>query len=685
MQGRCGSGPAEYGGRMKRLAVFRIGSSDGNIDEYILYYLKELNKCVDHICIVYTGKKAYSQLQIISQYSDDITELVSQDDRTDELYRKYVIDHISCIVHCYDELVICDDSVFGPLYSLETVFQKMEDSSADFWGITCYRHASYELFCLHAYFIVIRRRMLHSEYFLQYWTQHLVEDAGFTDYFRKKGYVPSVYVDIRRYVMKQESNTDLTECMSFDLIAKCGMPFLRRKLFGNIDVHYDGTNDLRRCMEYIDDETEYDADLIWDNVIRTYNCYDLLQSLNLRYVLSSHFSVCSTSHKKTAVVMHVFYMDILEDMLKYLADIQDAVDIYITTQTREREAFVREKVAQMELMVAGIMKAPDRGRDYGSIYITCAQLFYKYDYICFVHDKKTTGGIGSYSIGNAFLYNVLENTIKNRNYVMNVLNLFENHLHLGVLSPPIPRHDPYLSSVATDAWGINYQNTVAQAERMGLDCLIERDKPPFALSNCFWCRTEALLPLVELNLREEDFREEPIKTDGEINHALERIGIYVAQSQGYYSGIVECEEYAGLELSNLYGIVRRADRTYTKLFSAAASGQIFLDSYIDFEEMIAYCKRHRCCYIYGGGKFGQHIAEYLANFDVEIEGYVSSDGYTQPECIAGKKSLMLSQFRKLKDTDLGLVVAVSVLYRKEVVGNLDACGINDKYVVEIRQ
>ena len=41
----------------------------------------------------------------------------------------------------YDEIVICNDSVYGPLWPIGVAFKKMETRDCDFWGITASRRS----------------------------------------------------------------------------------------------------------------------------------------------------------------------------------------------------------------------------------------------------------------------------------------------------------------------------------------------------------------------------------------------------------------------------------------------------------------------------------------------------------------------------------------------------------------
>jgi len=45
----------------------------------------------------------------------------------------------------------------------------------------------------------------------------------------------------------------------------------------------------------------------------------------------------------------------------------------------------------------------------------------------------------------------------------------------------------------------------------------------FLVGTMFWARSEAMKPLIHLNLQWEDYPEEPIPIDGSMLHALERI------------------------------------------------------------------------------------------------------------------------------------------------------------------
>jgi hypothetical protein len=64
------------------------------------------------------------------------------------------------------ELVLVNDSVFGPLHPLDQVFDRMATRQADFWGITdSWAHAYH----LQSYFLVFRKRALTHPAFRRFW------------------------------------------------------------------------------------------------------------------------------------------------------------------------------------------------------------------------------------------------------------------------------------------------------------------------------------------------------------------------------------------------------------------------------------------------------------------------------------------------------------------------------------
>jgi len=147
---------------MKRLSVFVHFDRDNLVDEYVYYYLNELSKISQDMVFVTVSTISEMDVKKLEKFCTKV--IVRENIGYD--FMSYKIGIQSLDITQYDELCICNDSIYGPIHSLEHVFSKMEKNSCDFWGIT-----SNQQFADHvqSYFIVFKRNVLHSDVFKNFW------------------------------------------------------------------------------------------------------------------------------------------------------------------------------------------------------------------------------------------------------------------------------------------------------------------------------------------------------------------------------------------------------------------------------------------------------------------------------------------------------------------------------------
>ena len=146
------------------------------------------------------------------------------------------------------------------------------------------------------------------------------------------------------------------------------------------------------------------------------------------------------------------------------------------------------------------------------------------------------------------------NTLGSREYIYNVLNLFETNPRLGLAVPPSPAHGQY-TWVLGNGWSGNFTIVRDLARRLSLTVSIQEEDFPIASGSAFWCRKKALELLWNYPWKYDDFPEEPMAPDHEISHAIERIFPFVAQQAGYYSAWIMTPRDAMLESRNMRYIV----------------------------------------------------------------------------------------------------------------------------------
>ena len=163
-----------------------------------------------------------------------------------------------------------------------------------------------------------------------------------------------------------------------------------------------------------------------------------------------------------------------------------------------------------------------------------------------MHDKKA-GYDSDILRVKLWAENMWHNLIRSKDYIRNVITLFQKNENIGLLVPPEPSSfDWYIWG--RELWRNNYKNTKNICSEWNLNCGIDPQIPPITIGTVFWCRTNALRKLFERDWKYEDFQDEPLPNDGTISHAIERVLAYVAQDAGYDTGTIVCPTYAAKQL-----------------------------------------------------------------------------------------------------------------------------------------
>lgn len=661
---------------MKRLGVLIKDGKQSSTCGYLRKLLIEAGCFFDEMIIVQFNCSVGLLEESSSEYSN-CTIRFSEHRNQKNIIRALLKEKGTNYIDAFDEVSFFDDTFYGPFISFENIFDKMDLSSFDFWGIT--RRASYNdgsLYVkayLQSYFITVCKPVIISGALKDFAEDTATLDRpseknkdfddGLTWHLENRGFVSGVYVNDEELNSESMFNYDHSIISPYTLMRKFHMPMLRR------DVFYKGKSlaiaegeEINKAFEYVKNNTNYDYNLIWEDLLKNYNISKIKDCLNLNYVLSDEVVKDYKIEKRIVVVAHLFYDDLVEECLQYIENVPSNIDIVITSSKDtiiQKVNEYREKHSKYNLHTKSVS---NRGRDIGAIFYACRDFVLKYDYLCFVHDKKTSGGRGSQCVGASFHTLVWDNMLFSEGYIRNIISLLNSEERLGLLSPPIPIHYGY-ENLIPFGWTNNYENAVNEAARIGIDVHIEEKVQPFAFSSCFWCKIKALEKLWTYDLKIEDFKEGYQKADGELNHALERLIIYVAQDAGYYSGIVENRCWAALMQQNLYIHLRKYLGQEVKRYDSENEKRI-----------IDYLEGKKRVYVYGAGMDGERAQDIFKKMGVSIDGYIVSDEYFE-NC-----NSRLSPIIKLSDIEknnVGIVIAMNMNNRKAAEENLMKMGIND--------
>ena len=556
---------------MRRLGIYFFCDKDGIVDEYNLVLLKDLKDNLDRLLVVCNGELTPEGKAKFETVADEV--LVRENRGLDVWAYKEGMAHFGWQrLGEYDELVLLNFTNFGPVYPFSEMFAEMSRRKADFWGIVLrhgflrekYRKCKYESIPDHIplAFLVVRKSLICSKAFQNYWDEMpeinsredavCYHEAIFTCDFAAQGFTYDLYIkteDLKGYW------DDPLTLYPLELIKNRRCPvFKRESFFDEYEEFFSGScgEATAELYEYLRQESRFDVNLIWDNLLRTANMSDLKDRMQLNYILpKAGLKPGVRDSSRIALLMHVYYEDQLDWCCDYAANMPPQADIYISTDSERKRQLIETRFSNLKCGRLQVNLVENRGRDVSALLIGFKNIVRDYEYICFAHDKKTTH-VSPLLIGQSFAYKCFENILASQDFVKNVVRTFEENPRLGLLSPPPPQHSVYFQILGHE-WGNNFENTVKLAERMNLRVDMDENKVPVApLGTMFWFRPQALKKLFDHGWTYEDFPAEPTgEVDGNIMHAIERIYPFAAQSAGFFSAWLLTDQFARWELTNL--------------------------------------------------------------------------------------------------------------------------------------
>ena len=550
---------------MNRLGLFLFSDSENTVDDYIYYLLDDLTQNTSQLCVIVNDNQCK---KFFKRYTDDII-VNSKFDTNIEIWKDVLINHFTFDeLEKFDEIVLFDNSFFGPIYPFEEIFTEMDDVKLDFWTIlngdnneksySCSSHSC------NFQFIVFRNSLIKTADFKKYWmninefdVKNLNYETVFIDYFTNLGYNWNNYLNINNKFSENETNNFVFNI--YDLVVQSKLPLINIKPFTlskKMHLDYNLGLDLSLTMNYLNQDTDYDVSLIYNYLLRVIDANVLVNSLNLRKIIpKDNINKNYKSAKKIVVICHIYFTDLLDYTFNYLKNIPDYIDVVITTDSKDKQDYIEKNLSYSLKNKSQVILVNPRGRDMAGLFVGCKNIINKYDYFCFMHDKKSAGN-DHITVESSFRDNIWENMLASEDYINSIVKDFDENYNLGLIVPPSIYHGTYFNAYSHKYWIVDgglvkdYDLSEELLEKMDINVIISKNDPPLSIGNCFWAKVDALKPLFDLDWDYDDFPPEPMPGDGTVSHALERIYGYVAASQRYYTKFVMTEEYGGSELTN---------------------------------------------------------------------------------------------------------------------------------------
>ena len=520
----------------QRAAVYCFYDRFGIADDYVIAYLKGLKKVCKRIVVVVNGLLTEESEIAIRTVTDEI--IIRKNEGFDAWAYKTGLEYIGWDKLAeYEEVVICNSTVFGPVYPFKEMFDRMsEKEDLDYWGITFHPEIrpfktpnpyGYIPEHIQFYFVVMRRRFTKAPELKTFWDNLSpintydeavgLAETYFTKYFSDKGFKWDTYVNYS--FGKDETTHYILLFDPYKAVTKYRSPVIKRKLFflEPFSTYASSIGEkITLLMDYIKKNRLYDTNMIYNNIIRTADQAFFIDNFNFRYSLPTDYQVPSArkAYLDFALVVMIKNTD---GNKEYCSALQKELNGIINTKTISLTADIEKNNKKIRTVLAKAAK--------------------EYKYIALWNDEDPKDL--NYSIFNHNNVDIQKMSMfASAKYMANVISIFEKDSKIGILMP-----GPSLSKAGSSEPFYERAKEIARMTGLKVPVSFNRTRPVDA--GFAWVKSEALLKVMQI-------RTASVELTSDDKKVLRVLLPYLVQHCGYAPGYISTDMLTTRQLARNY-------------------------------------------------------------------------------------------------------------------------------------
>ena len=117
----------------RRALIYAIWDRRGGVEDYVRYALEHLRPHVDRLLVVVNGTLDDAGRAALESVTDEV--LVRENTGFDIGAHQYALAHLGGALADYDEVILCNDTWFGPVRPFGPLFERMDARAVDFLSL----------------------------------------------------------------------------------------------------------------------------------------------------------------------------------------------------------------------------------------------------------------------------------------------------------------------------------------------------------------------------------------------------------------------------------------------------------------------------------------------------------------------------------------------------------------------
>ena len=429
------------------------------------------------------------------------------------------------------EVILCNDSVFAPVGSYQTMHETMNGISCDFWGATASRDYIPHLQSFH---LVFRSAALQHPALQDFFRKVPLSDSRelainleirFALWLARHGLRPAAFISLSSKVHESVNPTH----SYWKNIIHAGVPLVKRDFVSSRiqKKQLDGLISVLR-------DKGYPVSLLFAHVWRMGLGLDLapqlcqgertgtwppdVLALQDDIDLGEELALLAEDRPPLGVFLHVSSSEVVQDLPDWLENLPRSAHMFVSTGCRENAEQIRLTLNPMKFAKLEVRTMPDRGGSIAPLLVGFADELENYPLIVCLHtavSAKLPRATADIWRGNLF-----SALVGSRDRVHRLESLFASHPNLGMICPP-----PLDACATPPAIGEHYEAMcrLLVPYRVTFSPTTAID---FPVGSMFWCRSAALRPWLNHKWRFEDFGPGADNPGDSLTPALERLLLF---------------------------------------------------------------------------------------------------------------------------------------------------------------